>query len=240
MTVTTKQKPIPTTYYMNNMLPVQCLARKEYIKYLGIIIDNKLTFNRHIETKCASATRVLNMLRRNLHFAPRQVKSTAYMTCVRPILEYASTCWSPVSLKQKKAIESVQNRAAKFTCNIYPQKDKYDEFSISSLIEDLQWDLLETRRNNAKISMVYKILNSQVILPPSTLPRATHNRTPRYCNEPKVGTKNQLFEPHSRLITTGKTFFFSAPSLWNNCVTPKQANAPSFDAFKKHRSNCHD
>ena len=163
------------------------------------------------------------------------------MTCVRPVLEYASTCWSPTSQTQKDKIEKIQNRAAKFVCNIYPHNDNYDDFSISQLINDIGWDSLETRRNNAKLSMVYKILNNQIILPSSTLPRAVHNRTPRNCNQPKVGSINQLFEPHSRLATTGKTFFYSAPSLWNNNnVTPEQATAPSSDAFKKRISKCHE
>ena len=162
------------------------------------------------------------------------------MTCVRPVLEYASTCWSPISQTQKDKIEKIQNRAAKFVCNIYPKNDNYDDFSVSQLINDLGWDSLETRRNNAKLSMVYKILNNHVILASSTLPRAAHYRKPRYCNEPKVGSINQLFEPHSRLLTTGKTFFYSAPSLWNNTITPEQANAPSCDAFKNRISKCHE
>ena len=38
-------------------------------------IDNKLTFKQHIEQKCHSATTILNMLRRNLYFAPISVKT---------------------------------------------------------------------------------------------------------------------------------------------------------------------
>ena len=160
------------------------------------------------------------------------------MTCVRPVLEYASTCWSPTSHTQKDKIQKIQNRAAKFVSNIYPHNDNYDDFSVSQLINNL--GSLETRRNNAKLSMVYKILNNHVILSSNTLPRAPSHRTPRNCNEPKVGSINQLSEPYSRLLTTGKTFFYSAPSLWNNTVTPEQANAPSCDAFKKIISKCHD
>ena len=91
MTVSNKTKPLHNTYYIKNMLPVQCLAKKNFIKYLGVSIDNKLTFKKHIQEKCNNATRVLNMMRRNLHFAPKSIKCKAYMTSVRPILEYAST-----------------------------------------------------------------------------------------------------------------------------------------------------
>ena len=117
--------------------------------------------------------------------------------------------------------------------NIYPKKDHYDEFSISRLLEYLQWETLEERRNKLKIMMVYKIVNEKVILPPELLPRVASTRPPRKCAEPLVGVSNQLVEPLSRTEIVGKTFFFSAPKLWNDYVTSSQANAPSVDAFKE-------
>ena len=128
---------------MNNMLPIKCLSRKDYIKYLGVTIDNKLNFKRHIEEKCLSASRVLNLLRRNLHFAPQSVKIKAYNACVRPILEYGAACWSPTSEKVNKKIEMIQHSAAKFATNTYPKKGKYDEFSISRILHQLQWKSLQ-------------------------------------------------------------------------------------------------
>ena len=133
----------------------------------------------------------------------------------------------------RNRIEMVQHKAAKFVTNIYPKKDHYDEFSISRLINYLQWETLEERRNKLKITMVYKILNEKVILPPELLPKFTSKRPSRKCAEPTVGVMNQLLEPLPRTDIVGKTFFFSAPKLWNEFVTSSQANAPSVDAFKR-------
>ena len=80
--------------------------------------------------------------------------------------------------------------------------------------------------------MAYKIINGQVILEPSMLPKNILKQPTRQCNEVKVGAKNQLLEPQSRLDVTGHTFFYATPKLWNNSVTPNQANAPSIDAFR--------
>ena len=181
---------------------------------------------------CISANKILNLLRRNLHFAPKSVKAKAYQSCVRPILEYAQTCWSPSSEKLKKDIEKVQHKAAKFVTNTYPKKGKYEEFSVSRLINNLQWETLEKRRNNAKMIMAYKILNNKVIISPSTLPKENNVRLSRKCNEPTVGRKWQLTEPHSNILASGNTFFYLAPKLWNENVTPEQAESPSADAFK--------
>ena len=131
----------------------------------------------------------------------------------------------------------IQHKAAKFATNIYPKRGHYDTFSISRLLNDLNWSTLQQRRNQARLGMIYKIINNMVILDPSSLPKSSSNRTTRQCNEAMVGPANKLIEQHSRLDVTGKTFFYSAAKLWNQQVTTAQANASSFDAFKQHFKN---
>ena len=82
--------------------------------------------------------------------------------------------------------------------------------------------------------MAYKIINGHVILEPNMMPKLNLKRPIRECNEAKVGLKNQLMEPQSRLDITKNTFFYATPKLWNENVTPSQAAAPSADAFKAH------
>ena len=41
-------------------------------------------------------------------------------------------------------------------------------------------------------------------------------------------------EPISKLKVTGHTFFYSIPEMWNQFITPKQAKAPSVEAFQRH------
>ena len=110
MTVSNKRNIVIHDYYLNNTI----LKKKDMIKYLGITIDNKLSFNQHIYDKTKKATTVLNMLKRNLFFAPKSVKSKAYQACSQPILEYASTCWAPTSKKLSDTLENVHHTAAKF------------------------------------------------------------------------------------------------------------------------------
>ena len=52
-----------------------------------------------------------------------------------------------------------QSGSAKFVTNRYPKKNHYHEFSISNIINDLKWDTLEQRRNKARVTTAYKILN---------------------------------------------------------------------------------
>ena len=56
-----------------------------------------------------------------LHFTMRilkkcnsNTKSLAYMSLVRPILEYGAACWDPYREEQISALDRVQKKAAKF------------------------------------------------------------------------------------------------------------------------------
>ena len=129
MTISNKRKNLPTKYFIQNVE----LKQVKSIKYLGVVIDNKLTFNEHIQLKAKKATTVLNMLRRNLHFAPKSVKNKAFISCVLPIVEYASICWSPNSQKMTNLLEMVQHNGAKFVTNKYPKKGNFNDFSISKI-----------------------------------------------------------------------------------------------------------
>ena len=232
MTITNKRKEIKNTYYLDKVP----LEQKESIKYLGVIIDNKLNFEKHIKEKAKNATKILNLLRRNLYFAPRTVKKKAYVACVLPILEYASSCWSPNSEKMKNSLEMVHHNAAKFITNTYPKKKDYTNFSITKLLNELNFDTLEERRNQTRLTMAYKIINNHVILDPGMLPKFKTHRPLRQCKAAQVGMKNQLEEPQSRLKVTGTTFFYEVPKLWNQRVSPAQAEAVSVDSFKKYFS----
>ena len=236
MTVTNKRSPIKTDYILDGT----CLKKKEQLKYLGVTIDNKLTFKFHIEEKAKKAATVLNMIRRNLYFAPESVKSKAYMATVRPLLEYASVCWSPNSQNLKTTLEVVQNNAAKFVTNNYPKKGEYEKFSVTKIVQDLGWETLEQRRINTRITMVYKIINSEVILPPDLLPKKIFKRPPRTCNSVTVSQEHELQTRVARTKTCENIFIYSAPTLWNNIVTPQQASSPSVDAFKSHFCNPND
>ena len=230
ISITNKRQINTENYYLNGTE----LKRKRTIKYLGVTIDNKLTFKDHIQNKIKKANTVLNMIRRNLYFAPRSVKNKAYLATVRPILEYASMCWSPYSANLIKKIEMVQHSAAKFVMNSYPKKGHYNEFSVSKLLDELGWDTLEKRREESQLTMAFKIINNLVILNPETLPKKIHPRQQRKCNQVLIDNKHQLVEPDSRLDVSKNTFFSKVPSLWNRTVTQEQAEAPNVESFKRY------
>ena len=80
---TRSSSPILNEYLINGQ-PIQC---SDTYKYLGIQLNRTLSWKIHITTIINKATRMLNFIKRNLSKCSISIKSTAYMTLVRPILE---------------------------------------------------------------------------------------------------------------------------------------------------------
>ena len=147
MHVAHKWNPLLMTYNMNGR-PIEAAASHTY---LGIGINNKLSWAEHISNTVSKANKVLGLLRRNLYSCSPFVKETAYKTLVRPKLEYCSSFWDPYHQEYENKLESVLRRAARFVC-----KDLRREIHVSDMLRDLNWKTLEDRRTISRLTLSYK------------------------------------------------------------------------------------
>ena len=74
---------------------------------------------------------------------------------IRPHLEYECSVWDPHTQKNIQSIEKVQRRTARFVkkCN------QRTPGTVTSLLEELKWPLLEQRRKQTRLTNLYKIVN---------------------------------------------------------------------------------
>ena len=93
-----------------------------------------------------------------IHQSALVVKARAYLSVVRPIVEYATVAWSPHTNKGIDCIESVQRLAARFVNSDY---SRYS--SVSPMLTDLNWPSLQSRRRICDLGMFYKIHRGQVM-----------------------------------------------------------------------------
>ena len=91
MRVSRSRKPLQHFYSLGN----EILQEVSDSKYLGIQIDNKLDWNKHISTVAARGQSKLAFLNRNLKGCPKKLRDTAYISLIRPALEYSCSVWHP-------------------------------------------------------------------------------------------------------------------------------------------------
>ena len=134
------------------MGPSIAIAIVEDINYLGITLTSNLKWDQHLSTVSSKASKVLGIVRRNLHHRPRSVRETAYKNSVRPTLEYGSAAWDPYYEKDIQKPERVQRKAARFCAGNY---NPYA--SVTEMLRELSWETLASRRQTARLSFMYKL-----------------------------------------------------------------------------------
>ena len=159
--VSRKQNPIDFKYLLHG----HTLEAVDSGKYLGVTLQSKLNWTEHISNIRAKSCKTLGFLRRNLQGCRSDIKATAYSTMVRPTLEYASTVWDPYHQTHIQSLEGVQRRAARFVKgNFYDRSPG----CVTSMLRDLEWEPLATRRRNSRLVMMYKINHDLIDIPAAT------------------------------------------------------------------------
>ena len=155
MHVAHKRNPLLMICKMNSRL-IEVAASHTY---LGIGMNNKLSWAENISNSVSKINKVLGLLRHNLHSCSPFVKETAYKSLDRPKIEYCSSIWDPHHQEYENKLESVQRRVARFVC-----RDLRCQSHVSDMLRDLNWKMLEDRRTISSLTLLYNSVHSIVAI----------------------------------------------------------------------------
>lgn len=99
-------------------------------KYLGIIIDKHLTWNKHINKICSR----VSILRKSSFFLPRNVLLLLYYSMIHCHFEYLCLIWGSASKCFLKPLQVLQNRALKFVFRSNYQHPSADLYSLCQIL----------------------------------------------------------------------------------------------------------
>ena len=103
-------------------------------KYLGVILNNTLSWSTHISNTARRASKILNFLRRSLYKCSEEIKVSAYISLVCPLMEYASIVWDLYQVTYINCLERIQCRAARWATSNYSRFN-----SVSNILQSLTW-----------------------------------------------------------------------------------------------------
>ena len=199
--------------YNINGNPVEAVREE---KDLGVIVDDKLNFHKHILKASKKANSILGCIRRAIKYKDKDMIIPLYIAHVRSRLEYGSVVWNPYQVQDKQRLEHIQRRATKMITGM-------SHLDYTSRLKALNLPSLEYRRRFADMVQVYKIIYN--------LERIEIEQFFSYSTTMARGHSKKLFKPRARLNLRKNSFSHRVVKDWNSlpeCVI----SAADLDIFK--------
>ncbi len=112
---------------------------------LGVELDDKLSWNKHIDKVAKKVTSGIGAIRKIRDFVNRDILISIHNALINPHFDYYSEVWDTMGVGLSNRLQKLQNRAARVIMNL--NKD------ISGP-QALGWETLETRRAKFKAKTI--------------------------------------------------------------------------------------
>ena len=94
------------------------ILRINCTKYLGVLIDECLSFREHIDYFSFKLNRNVGILRKLKYIFPRDILRTQYYSLIHPYLLYCCTVWGSTYLSHLYHIRVLQDKALQVLCSV--------------------------------------------------------------------------------------------------------------------------
>ena len=180
----------------------EVLDRTRSYKYLGVILDENLTYKDHINHIATTVNKKTRTLRRLSHFLPKKIIIMLYKSLILPHLDYAAMIWGSASTSQLQPLQDLQTK----TLIQLVKNSEIDEKEVHTLCNI---PLLKDRRNEQLAIIIFNILHrdhdSYLITPIET---ANHPYATR-------GHELNLVLPKPNANSMKRTVTYRGIQIWN-------------------------
>jgi len=236
-----KNKPLQNVTLLLNKRAIQ---QKNYVKYLGILIDSQLTFKEHIMAVSKKTSRITGAMYRIRKFVNDKTLSMIYYSLIYPHLLYGVPIWGNADnvyidslLKlQKKAVRTISNN----NNNIHTIFKLPGNPDIIWLIDSFEKQPSSPIFNKLKILKIVDIFNIETLkFVYDSLKKCNPSQFHEYFHYPlnihntAANRKGNLNTPQVRTVTYGiKSIKFTGCILWNN-LPDSIKDSPSKKIFSR-------
>jgi len=188
-------------------------------KILGVIIDNKLTFNSHIREICKKASQKISALSRVSYQLNDAEKKLLFNAVVKSQFSYCPLVWMFCSRKSNNLINKIHERALRIILG-----DDINDFEI--LLQNNK-DIRNHHRNIQTLMIeIFKIKNE---LAPPIMENMFERRSTNY----NLRNFQEFLTERKKTVNYGlETLSYRAPQLWS--LLPESIKQlDSLECFKK-------
>ena len=202
------------------------IDQKSVAKYLGVLIDEKLSWKPHIDNINLKIRRGIGMISKVRSFLLPTTIKTLYYSFIYPYLDYNILNWSSSSspsidclrISNEKAIRQLVVGGAR-------------QQECTSIFKELKILPLDSLIKFRRASFMWKLNNN--ILPHPSSSWFKINYQVSHDNQPV----KKFLLPQPRTVIASRHNTFTATKLWNTDIPYHLKQSPFFDTFKRNFKN---
>ena len=141
---------------LNNQINIEIngnsIKNVKEAKSLGLLIDEHLTWTKHIDEKSKKISSAVGALKRTSPFISERTALQIYQALILPHFDYYSSVWDELNATLSDKLQKLQNKAVRIIT-----RSSYDT-SASFLLNRLHWDKLSIRRKKLKATLMFKTI----------------------------------------------------------------------------------
>ena len=194
--------------HLNNyevVLDSTVIERKMCAKFLGVIVDDKLTWNNHIECIEGKVAKNIGIIRKVQSVLPTSVLNTLFCSLTLPYLPHCNVIWSNNRITRLYRLNILQKRAIRVV-----NKCGYLAHTQPLFAKSRQLTLIDLNKLCTAVVM-YRFHSND-------LPGHFHNYFTfnSSIHEHLTRSHNKLHIPYARTVTLSCQLRIAGPKLWNN------------------------
>jgi hypothetical protein len=194
------------------------------IKYLGINIDNILSWDEHVKYLCKMLYCKISKLQRLMNIVPSNLLNVIYNHTIQPLIDYGISIWGSTNVKNVNKLQRMQNYAARVIFNNFDYINTRGE----ELVKQLGWMNIKQRFFYFETLLIFKCIHG---LAPDYL----CNNIIMNCEINEYNTRNHdmnIFKNYVENEFGKKHLFYRGASSWNN-LPDHLKDITSVENFKK-------
>ena len=190
-------------------------------KYLGVVIDNCVTWESHIRALQKKISRAIGLLKYAQNFVQTGTLINLYKSIIQPHFSYCCSVWGSCGASKPDMLQKLQNKASRTVTN--------SPFNASAapLLQRLGWLSVQKMISKETGFLVYKSFNSLAPKYLSDLFVRLSGINPRELRNSKTDLAILML----RTSNGQKSFAYRGASLWNSLDLDTKM-APSNNAFR--------
>ena len=178
------------------------IERVSTMKYLGVLLDDLLTFEEHITHVVTKSTQKLGILRKSREFLDRKTSTLLYKSLVLPHIDYCDIVYMTTTEYNLHRLQLIQN----VVCRIILRAD--NRTSVTEMHKELSLLTIKERQSLHMSMECFRQVNTQSSL--------NHMFTRVNSRVTRGSTNVNMTVPNLMTNSGRKSFSFRGPNHWNS------------------------